>query len=100
MADYEGCKPETPCAWLIQALRRKINFTFSPCSQIVKSKERWQSGRMCLTRNQVAGQPARGFESLPLRHFDFGFSIFDCGLIKNLRSVIYFNLELNLANCA
>ena len=30
-------------------------------------KERWQSGRLCLTRNQVCGQPYRGFKSLSLR---------------------------------
>ena len=29
--------------------------------------ERWQSGRMYLTRNQAYGFPYRGFESLPLR---------------------------------
>ena len=31
--------------------------------------ERWQSGRMRLTRNQVCPQGYRGFESHPLRHF-------------------------------
>jgi hypothetical protein len=31
--------------------------------------ERWQSGRMRRTRNAKYGQPYRGFESLPLRHF-------------------------------
>ncbi len=29
--------------------------------------ERWQSGRMYLTRNQAMGRPIRGFESHPLR---------------------------------
>ena len=31
--------------------------------------ERWQSGRSHRTRNAAYGQPYRGFESLPLRHF-------------------------------
>ena len=31
--------------------------------------ERWQSGRSRRTRNAEYGQPYRGFESLPLRHF-------------------------------
>ena len=30
--------------------------------------ERWQSGRMYLTRNQAMSQDIRGFESHPLRH--------------------------------
>ncbi len=72
--------PRYVCAWEIQAQRSKINFTFRLCSQIVTTKERWQSGRSCLTRNQVAGQPARGFESLPLRHFNCGLRIYDCRL--------------------
>lgn len=37
------------------------NFSFG-------AAERWQSGRMYLTRNQAYVQTYRGFESLPLRH--------------------------------
>lgn len=35
---------------------------------IIGSAESWPSGRRRLTRNQVTGQPVRGFESLALRH--------------------------------
>ena len=37
------------------------------CSQKRPKQERWQSGRLYLTRNQAMGRPIRGFESLPLR---------------------------------
>jgi hypothetical protein len=35
----------------------------------VDPAERWQSGRMYLTRNQAYVQAYRGFESHPLRHY-------------------------------
>ncbi len=34
-----------------------------------KIQERWQSGRMRLTRNQLIVRAVRGFESLSLRQF-------------------------------
>ena len=38
--------------------------------QLVTTEERWQSGLMHRTRNAAWVQVHRGFESLPLRHFD------------------------------
>ena len=45
--------------------------------------ERWQSGRMYLTRNQAYVQAYRGFESLPLRQVPLKIN----GLQKNLKFV-------------
>jgi hypothetical protein len=35
----------------------------------IERAEGWLSGLRHLTRNQAQGQPCRGFESLPFRHF-------------------------------
>jgi hypothetical protein len=41
---------------------------FCPAAAIIRAlSERWQSGRMYLTRNQAMSQGIRGFESHPLR---------------------------------
>ena len=37
--------------------------------RIAQVPERWQSGRLYRTRNAAYGQPYRGFESHPLRHY-------------------------------
>jgi hypothetical protein len=44
----------------------RFNRRFLPSR--LPASERWQSGRLYLTRNQACPQGYRGFESLPLRH--------------------------------
>jgi hypothetical protein len=45
----------------------RFDALFLPSS--LPASERWQSGRLYLTRNQACPQGYRGFESLPLRQF-------------------------------
>ena len=68
-----GCRG---CAWVSRPeARRGPVAWFRICGSATTTRrtdpsERWQSGRMYLTRNQACGIPYRGFESLPLRQLN------------------------------
>jgi hypothetical protein len=57
---------ERECAWRAETFGFRFNRGFLPSR--LPASERWQSGRLYLTRNQACPQGYRGFESLPLRH--------------------------------